>query len=349
MVQSSCGVFVGGKGSHLPLENCSRIVGLRRCDRFHRCIVGLQVRGGVSSDDQIGSLPSFERGKRLSELSTLGIGGPAKYFVEVHDESQMSTAIRICREKNIRCFIVGKGSNCLFDDRGFDGCVILNSLKFLESQGRGVYRVGSGYPFNTLGIQTSKDGFTGLEFASGIPGTVGGAIFMNASANGQETANAIKSVEVLCADGERIVHHKGHSDLVYGYRLSPYQTMPGFMAILAATFELEPCLDARQRHKSLLERRKKTQPVAAKSAGCIFRNPGTGSQSAGALIEQAGLKGIEVGRAKVSDIHANFLLNAGGSSAADMINLIELVKQQVKIKLGVDLREEVIYVPYKLS
>lgn len=92
---------------------------------------------------------------------------------------------RICRENNIRCFIVGKGSNCLFDDRGFDGCVILNSLKFLERQGRGVYRVGSGYPFNTLGIQTSKDGFTGLEFASGIPGTVGGAIFMNASANGQ--------------------------------------------------------------------------------------------------------------------------------------------------------------------
>ncbi|OAE31451.1 hypothetical protein AXG93_725s1410 [Marchantia polymorpha subsp. ruderalis] len=323
-VQSTCGILVGGKGSHLSLENCSRNSGLQRWEKFRRCTVGLRVRGGVSSDGQLESLPSFERGKRLSELSTLGIGGPAKYFVEVHDESQMSTAIR-----------------------GFDGCVILNSLKFLERQGRGVYRVGSGYPFNTLGIQTSKDGFTGLEFASGIPGTVGGAIFMNASANGQETANALKSVEVLCADGERIVHTKGQSDLVvYGYRLSPYQTMPGFMAILAATFELEPCLDARQRHKSLLERRRKTQPVAAKSAGCIFRNPGTGSQSAGALIEQAGLKGIEVGRAKVSNIHANFLLNAGGSSAADMITLIELVKEQVKRKLGVDLREEVIYVPY---
>lgn len=93
-VQSTCGILVGGKGSHLSLENCSRNSGLQRWEKFRRCTVGLRVRGGVSSDGQLESLPSFERGKRLSELSTLGIGGPAKYFVEVHDESQMSTAIR---------------------------------------------------------------------------------------------------------------------------------------------------------------------------------------------------------------------------------------------------------------
>jgi UDP-N-acetylmuramate dehydrogenase len=92
---------------------------------------------------------------------------------------------RYCQKHHLRYFIVGKGSNCLFDDKGFDGCVILNSLDFWERHGKGVYRVGGGYEFNRLGVQCSKEGFTGLEFACGIPGTVGGAIYMNASANGQ--------------------------------------------------------------------------------------------------------------------------------------------------------------------
>ncbi|KAL2607710.1 hypothetical protein R1flu_026283 [Riccia fluitans] len=336
-------------GRNSRLKFLSRDVGSRNLVRMHREKVLFKVQAAVCNNElqEFLSLPSsFMQGKRLSELSTFGIGGPAKYFVEVHNESEMSAVIRFCQKENIRYFIVGKGSNCLFDDRGFDGCVILNSLKFLESDGRGIYRVGSGYPFNMLGIQASNDEFTGLEFASGIPGTVGGAVYMNASANGQETADVIKSVEVLRADGEREVHMREDSNLVYGYRLSPYQTMEGFTSILAATFHLKPCTGARQRHRSFLERRRKTQPVAAKSAGCIFRNPGSGCQSAGALIEKAGLKGAAVGPAKVSNIHANYLLNAGGSSAADMKTLIQLVRNQVKEKFGVELREEIIYVPY---
>ncbi|KAL3675319.1 hypothetical protein R1sor_025267 [Riccia sorocarpa] len=318
--------------------------------RFQRQRLSFKVRGTFRNDGFQETLPlpsSFLQGKRLSELSTFGIGGPAKYFVEVHDESEMSAVIRFCQQEDIRYFIVGKGSNCLFDDRGFDGCVILSSLKFLESDGRGVYRVGSGYPFNMLGIQASNDGFAGLEFASGIPGTVGGAVYMNASANGQETADVLKTVEVLRVDGKREVHIRADSNLVYGYRLSPYQTMDGLAAILAATFRLKPCAGARQRHRGFLERRRKTQPIAAKSAGCVFRNPGSGCESAGALIEKAGLKGAAVGLAKVSDVHANYLVNAGGSTAADMMSLIELVKSQVKDKFGVDLREEVICVPYR--
>ncbi|CAM6096134.1 unnamed protein product [Calypogeia fissa] len=289
---------------------------------------------------------SFVRGKRLSELTTWGIGGPAKLFVEVHDESQLVSTLRYCKKHSLHHFIIGKGSNCLFDDRGFDGCVILNSLNFLERYGNGVYRVGGGHAFNRLGIQCSNDGFTGLEFACGIPGTVGGAIVMNASANGQETSEVLKSVEILNANGEKIVHVKEKSSPAYGYRRSPYQTMTGFFAIVAATFELSLCPDAKQRHRAFLERRKQTQPLTERSAGCVFRNPGDGFESAGALIEQAGLKGFSVGQAKVSDVHANFLVNAGGARAVDMLALIRSVKEQVYSKFGMELTEEIIYIPY---
>lgn len=288
----------------------------------------------------------FVRGKRLSELSTWGIGGPAKFFVEVHDESQLASTLRYCQAQNLRCFVIGKGSNCLFDDRGFDGCVILNSVDFLERHGNGVYRVGGGHAFNGLGVQCSKEGFTGLEFACGIPGTVGGAVFMNASANGQDTAEVLRSVEILSANGEKIVHVKERSSAAYGYRKSPFQNMTGFFAIVAATFELSLCSDARERHKVFLERRRRTQPVAEKSAGCVFRNPVVGFESAGALIERAGLKGFSVGQAKVSDMHANFLLNAGGARAVDMLALIRVVKEQVYDQFGIQLTEEIIYIPY---
>lgn len=129
----------------------------------------------------------FIRGvKLLKDLSTWGIGGPCNYFVEVHNQTQLVSAVRYCHEHCIRFVVIGKGSNCLFDDLGFDGCVILNRIEFLETNEPGIYRVGSGFRFNKLGMQCSNEGFTGLEFAGGIPGTVGGATYMNAGANWQE-------------------------------------------------------------------------------------------------------------------------------------------------------------------
>lgn len=136
------------------------------------------------SNNSFGRSPShscngltFVRSKKpLSDLNAWGIGGPCNYFVQVFDQSQLATAIRYCREYSLRFMIIGKGSNCLFDNMGYDGCVILNWIDFLEKIRSVGYRVGRGYPFNRLGVQSATEGLSGLEFASGIPGTVGGAV-----------------------------------------------------------------------------------------------------------------------------------------------------------------------------
>jgi UDP-N-acetylmuramate dehydrogenase len=161
---------------------------------------------------------------------------------------------RYCQNHNVPWFVVGKGSNCLFDDRGFDGCIILNRINFVEVLDSGVYRVGSGHAFNILGMLCSRDGFSGLEFASGIPGTVGGAIFMNAGADGQETADVLQSVEIVTSSGDWCTLSKEREELAYSYRTSPFQKMKHVAAIVAATFQLTPCPNARQRQKLFLDR-----------------------------------------------------------------------------------------------
>eukprot|EP01018_Ginkgo_biloba_P027424 Gb_39612 [translate_table: standard] len=317
--------------------------------RQNRRQVALESKCGLQTEEQpkeeVEEKLHFIKGKLLSELSTWGIGGPAKYFVELHNETQLLSALRYCCKHNLRFFIVGKGSNCLFDDHGFDGCVMLNRIDFVQKINPAIYRVGSGHAFNQLGLQCSKDGFTGLEFASGIPGTVGGAVFMNAGADGQDTAEVLKSVEVVMIDGRRKVLER--TELAFSYRKSPFQGMQDFAAIVAATFELLPFSSSRQRQKTYLERRKKTQPIGERTAGCVFRNPTTTSLSAGAIIEQAGLKGVMLGGAKVSEVHANFFVNAENSSSAEMHSLIKFVKEQVRQKVGIELQEEILHVPYK--
>ncbi|XP_008807119.3 UDP-N-acetylenolpyruvoylglucosamine reductase-like [Phoenix dactylifera] len=283
--------------------------------------------------------------KHLKELSSWGIGGPCSYFLHVSRPSQLIAAIRYCRARSIPFLIIGKGSNCLFDDRGFDGLVMLNRLDQFEAIEPGVYRVGSGYPFNRLGVRCSVEGFSGLEFAGGIPGTVGGAVFMNAGADGQETGHVIDSVEMVTMDGEVRVLRR--SDLAFGYRRSTFQQMEDLAAIVAVTFRLVPAETARERQRALLERRRKTQPIGERSAGSVFRNPSGIGVSAGELIEMAGLKGLEMGGAKVSKVHANFFINFNGSTSTDMLGLMNHVKERVDQMFGLELKEEIRYIPYR--
>lgn len=238
--------------------------------------------------------------------------------------------------------IIGKGSNCLFDDMGFDGCIVLNCIESLETIEPGLYRVGSGYPFNRLGMQCATEGFTGLEFAGGIPGTVGGAAYMNAGANGQETADTIDCVEIITSEGEHQMLKK--SDLAFGYRSSPFQHMEDFAAITAVTFRLEVSESARGQQQEYLKRRKFTQPVGERSAGSVFRNPSDLNISAAEFIERAGLKGYRIGGAMVSKKHANFFINCGGATSHEMLELIRLVKGTVFEGFGVELKEEILYV-----
>ncbi|KAF7129185.1 hypothetical protein RHSIM_Rhsim10G0067200 [Rhododendron simsii] len=285
----------------------------------------------------------FVRGRKLlSELSTWGIGGPCNYFVQVSSQTQLVYVVRYCQEHCIRFMIVGKGSNCLFDDMGFDGCVILNRIEFLERIDSNTFTVGSGFGFNRLGILCSSKGLTGLEFAGGIPGTVGGAAYMNAGANGQETADVVDSIEMVTTEGE--LQRLNRMDLKFGYRLSPFQDMKDLAAIVAVTFRLKQSESARRRQIEHLERRRNSQPLGERTAGSVFRNPSNSGLSAGELIESAGLKGRRVGGAMVSNIHANFFINSGGSTCQDMLELISLVKETVYRKCGVQLKEEVMYV-----
>ncbi|XP_043715775.1 UDP-N-acetylenolpyruvoylglucosamine reductase-like [Telopea speciosissima] len=288
----------------------------------------------------------FVRGKKLlSELSTLGIGGPCNYFVQVFNPTQLVSAIRYCCDHSIRFIIVGKGSNCLFDDSGFDGCVILNRIDYLERIEPGIYRAGSGFPFNRLGVHCCNEGFGGLEFAGGIPGTVGGAVYMNAGANGQETADTIYTVEIVTIDGRHQTLHR--NDLSFGYRRSSFQEMENMAAIVAVTFQLKPSAAARERQQAYLRRRKLSQPLVERSAGSVFQNPSGLGISAGELIERAGLKGYSMGGAKVSDVHANFFINSGSATSQEMLELIDFVKARVNTTFGIQLEEEIQYVkPY---
>lgn len=271
----------------------------------------------------------------LREFSTFGIGGPIHLFAEICSLQEMKEAFFFAQHEKIPLFIIGKGSNTLFDDRGFSGLVLLNKIDFCTWKDNQV-SVGAGYSFSLLGVQSARKGLAGLEFASGIPASVGGALFMNAGANQRETFDSLLSVVYLHRDG--IVKEYMKSDLEWGYRSTSFQKMEG--AIISATFELKPHEESRKTQLAIVEYRIKSQPLKEKSIGCIFRNPSP-SSSAGALIDQCGLKGFCVGGAKVSEIHANFIVNSQGATASDVIALIATIQQNVFKQTGIHLEPEI--------
>ena len=281
----------------------------------------------------------IEHNHPLAPYTTFGIGGPARYFCKAESVEDVKQAIAFAKEKEIPYHIIGKGSNTLFDDRGFAGLIILNALVFKRDFEGGV-EVGAGYNFSQLGSSTARHHLTGLEFATGIPGTVGGAIFMNAGAGGREVQDAIKAVDYLHEDGR--IQQFTREEITFRYRWSSFHEMHG--CILAGAFALAPSKTAKEDQKKILDYRLKTQPYGEKSAGCCFRNPE--GASAGALIEKYGLKGKTRGGAQVSNVHANFIINAGDATAEDIVGLLSDLQREVKEKSGYELQHEVRYIPY---
>jgi UDP-N-acetylmuramate dehydrogenase len=204
----------------------------------------------------------------------------------------------------------------------------------------GLFYVGAGYSFSLLGSQTARQGWSGLEFASGIPGSVGGAVYMNAGANGQQTCDTLVSVDYITEEGHYLILPR--AELQFAYRTSPFQTQKG--AIAGATFQLESSSTARNKQLEIIRYRQDTQPYNAKSAGCVFRNPSCAS--AGALIQQCGLKGVSIGGAQISEKHANFLINHQNATAQDILDLIHLVQKEVYHKMEISLDIEICYIPY---
>ena len=270
----------------------------------------------------------------LKQYTTYRAGGIADYIVFPESIEQLKNLMSYLKEKNIKHKVVGYGSNLLFSDDGYRGVLIkLDALHTCEFYGTKVV-VGAGYPLMKLAIKAAKLGLTGLEFAAGIPGTIGGTIYMNAGAYKSDMGYIVSEIKVLTP--ELTVKTMYNRELEFHYRTSFLQTHPGYIC-LEATLILTKGTEAAIR--SVMEDRKKrrlmTQPLEYPSAGSVFRNPE--GVAAGKLIEDCGLKGMRIGGAEVSRKHANFIINVDHANANDIRKLILTVQDTVwkkkKIKL----------------
>lgn len=279
----------------------------------------------------------LQENKKLSELCTLGVGGIAKFYFKACSEDDFKKIFSFCLENKLPYFVLGKGSNLLFSSKGFNGVVIENGIDFCEMNLPKI-KVGAGFSFSKLGKLSASVGFSGLEFASSIPASIGGAIYLNASAQGMQTFDCLEGVEYLTEFGEKKFFNK--KELTFGYRNTCFKDMKG--AILAAEFLFKEDISTLERQKEMINYRLKTQPLKYKSAGCFFRNPV--GFSAGRLIDEAGLKGKRIGGAEISSLHGNFILNVDNATSEDVLELSKLVKDEVFRRFNVKLEEEVQYV-----
>jgi UDP-N-acetylmuramate dehydrogenase len=277
----------------------------------------------------------------LANHTTWRIGGPADLLIQPKDKASLQKALQIIHRHEIPWSVIGRGSNLLVRDRGIRGAVlkVAEGLSHCEFKGEEVC-VGAGYSMIRLAVETGKIGLTGMEFAGGIPGTVGGAVYMNAGAHGSDLSRILIDAEILFENGESKV--LSNEELSFSYRTSLLQKQKGI--VLEARFQLRTG-DREEIAATLAankERRRNTQPLQMPCAGSVFRNPP--NDHAGRLIEAAGLKGYQVGGAQVSEKHSNFIVNCGGATAADVLTLIDHVRSTILEKNGIDLHPEVLVV-----
>jgi UDP-N-acetylenolpyruvoylglucosamine reductase len=273
----------------------------------------------------------------LSKHTTLRVGGPAQFWVEPRNEKTFAGLIRFCRDENLPLFVMGRGSNLLVRDGGVRGVVVHpcgGDFDKIEINGAEI-TAGAGAKLKEVAYAGKGAGIGGLEWLEGIPGTVGGGLRMNAGAMGAQTFENVVRVRYLDANGE--AHTRKQDELDVYYRNFPlleknFAVSAVFRGQPAPLEEIVRKLEASQ------EKRRTSQP-AAKSAGCIFKNPD--SCPAGKLVDELGLKNSSVGKARVSEVHGNFIVNDGGATAAEMLELIERIKATALAKRGIELETEV--------
>lgn len=274
----------------------------------------------------------------LAKRTTLRVGGCADVYVEPSSEEELAEAIKCCGQEEIPFMVLGRGSNLLVRDGGFRGMVIClahPAFSAIEAVGAEL-RCGAGARLKTLAAKARELNIGGLEFLEGIPGSVGGALRMNAGAMGCATFEMVTQVRFMDRSG--VVEERGVADVPVEYRSCPlFKTN----IVLSAAFRGRP--DSRaaiaKRAEEFNKSRWGSQPKEP-SAGCIFKNPSK-STPAGRLIDELGLKGTRRGGAAVSSVHGNFIVNDGTATAADVLELIELIKSRAKAERGIELREEV--------
>lgn len=285
----------------------------------------------------------------MSAHTSLGIGGPADVFVAVRDKAGLADIISWTREIGLPYHVLGRGTNLLVGDAGIRGIVILLKGDFCEirkkktADGHVMISAGAGAGLGALCEFAISEGLCGLNFAVGIPGTVGGAILMNAGAHAGSISNCISAIRIMTHEAKQVC--LADHQISWSYRKMesglpeskgrPSVVYKGLFAVSTGDNE-----KLRREANEFLAQRKKNQPIGVKSAGSFFKNP-PGSMSAGELIERAGLKGVSVGKAQVSSAHANFIINTKDASADDVFELMEMVQKKVLKAFGVKLEPEV--------
>jgi UDP-N-acetylmuramate dehydrogenase len=295
-------------------------------------------------------LSGVKRNVLLKNYTTFKIGGPAKFFFEAKNKDEIIKAILAAKKSKLPFFILGGGSNLLVADKGYKGLVIKCQMSNVKCQNQNsnlktIY-AESGVRLSELIKISLEKSLEGLEWAVGIPGTVGGAVRGNAGAFNSSMAEIVKSVEILEIQDYKNKKHIlkvkkfSNENCQFGYRDSIFKHKKNLI-IISATLQLKKGnkKEIKNKIKKYLEQRKKTQPLGFPSAGSIFKNPP--GKFAAELIEKCGLKGKRIGNVKISDIHANFIVNLGKGKAKDVKKLIDLIKNKVKKKFGIVLEEEI--------
>ncbi len=304
----------------------------------------------VSSKETVNALrealgDQVEFDKPLAPLTTYRTGGSARYFISVSTGEQLSQAVKTAANLQLRFFVIGGGSNLLVADSGYDGMIIKVSVKGLSMKADTSVEVGAGEDLMALVDFATQNGLTGMEFAAGIWGTVGGAIYGNAGAYGGEIKDVLTGLTL--ADREGNIRHVDPQYCRFDYRDS-YLKETGEI-VIDAVFGLShgdrKAIEAKV--KEILALREKKHPTRGRSAGCFFKNiPDAGAQfgklPAGRLLEEAGAKGLSVGGAVVFDKHANMIVNTGTATSKDIRQLADIMKKKVFDKFGIVLEEEVI-------
>ena len=279
------------------------------------------------------------RDEKLSRRTSYRIGGPARLLILVHSYAALGKVVDVLAAENVDWVILGKGSNVLASDAGYEGAVIILDDEFARvsfDADEGLICAGAGALLSKVVADAAKAELSGLEFCVGIPGTVGGAVSMDAGTRREWIGQRVRDL-VVYRPGEGLHRYEGH-EIEWGYRCT---SIPTSEIILEATLELahgeRSAISADM--ESRLARRRRTQPMGKPTCGSVFRNPP--DRSAGILIDSCGCKGLSSGRAQVSAEHANFIVNNGGATASDVVSLIQLMHDAVLANHGVDLKCEV--------
>ena len=274
--------------------------------------------------------------EKISNYTTYRVGGKVRCIVYPKGEKELIELLRLLKTRKIKYFVLGNGSNVLFSDNIYDGIIIkLDNFNKINIKGNKI-NVEAGYPLIKLSFDAMRNSLCGLEFASGIPGTVGGAVFMNAGAYGEDMSKIVTSARVL-VNGE--IKEFSNEELQFSYRTTMLQDHLDYVCVSVYLSlkkgdpeELEEIVKMRR------EQRRATQPLNYPSAGSVFRNPP--NMYAGKIIEDLGLKGFTVGKATVSPKHANFIVNMGNAKASDIKNIIDYIKLKAKTKYNIKLHVE---------